>query len=79
MSDPYATAYGRLEAAVTVYLTTARGLTSSIDNEYVRKAVEDRLDLVLGVAREMNADLAAKHSEVMKRFAEIIPLPVEVQ
>lgn len=79
MSDPYATAYGRLEAAVTVYLTTARGLTSSIDNEYVRKAVEDRLDLVLAVARETDAELAAKSADVMKRFADIILLPVEAQ
>lgn len=79
MSDRYAAAYGRLEAAVTVYLTTARGLTSSIDNEYVRKAVEDRLDLVLAVARETDAELAAKSADVMKRFADIIPLPVEAQ
>ena len=79
MSDRYAAAYGRLESAVTVYLTTARGLTSSIDNAVIREAIESRLDLVLAVARETDAELAAKNAEVMKRFADIIPLPVEVQ
>lgn len=79
MSDRYAAAYGRLESAVTVYLTTVRGLTSSIDNEYVRKAVEARLDIVLAVARETDAELAAQSAKVMEQFAEIIALPVEVQ